>query len=672
MVYDDLMTEIEPSISNTESVIVSGSEELADVVGESLVTDVTSSIDAYKDFFGETGAVAAFESIQFDVAEKSKTWLSKFDDVSKSNTTHEPKTIGSFNKLAAIEDFSAQVLDNHKPISTVVNAMVGSNRSVVESFYPTIVGDAFSAGIVEKLEFSVVNNQYLKATPKNDNKDFDESIIKIARKANTVFTNEILRLVPVLKTSQEEYFDTRFQSDDTTTGKSIHTAPLLFDKKIDFGAITQTDEDLLNGVRDQHFVLSGDVALKEVYFTLNDSDDNTSSHLRNLTLDKNAKFTPSRTGNDKDILLTYSTEEFIIDADTIKTVSGESSAVIDNLDIPGYKIYLKTVINGRGNTRTNNIELDQPKFKLVKVIDGDGNILAESDQKYSDIKDVVEISTVDSYVLDVYTTNEDLRKTGIELDVRMETEIYNNRYTSPIFIANSILTNSTRNALKGINEYVVTITEQRGIKTFVNYFETLEAQYNNGGVAALQAMTGVTKYIVDPYFDKREISLIDTVDSQESKDIKDNVGGVIANNITQMVNDMVVESGILDAAFKMSLTGTELVIVTDSKIATAINGKVNYEGLNVKVVSMDHASFIDTIRFFITNNKTNELTELTWGFRGVTPTPVITANLHRNGSYMEHVIIQPRMTFHNRLTIGGVIKVTGFDTVVKSKIKKLA
>jgi hypothetical protein len=436
--------------------------------------------------------------------------------------------------------------------------------------------------------------------------------------------------------------------------------------------LTQTPDSLLSGVRDQDFALSGSVALKNMWFTLHNSDNSKQSHHKiDVSFSPLSMWYPGTVGNNKDILLNFSEKAYTIDTATFKDLNGAASEVINDLDIPNYKIIVAIGAAGQGNTRTNGLEVNPTKFEMVGLIDSDGNVVPETDSKYADVKEVMDATTHDGFYNDVWTTNEDLSAGGIELDVRTVTSRYNTDYITPLKISNSILNGNDRRALQVITEYVNVQVEQRGIDAFDKFFDDLALNKGLGRLEQMSKGLGNAYNLIDPFYEAREISLYDTVDSDNTATLEDNVGAVIGNNIKQITNDMVTVSGILDAATTRNSGQAKLVIVTDRKIKEAImKGEgLKYTGATVEIVGLDHEVLRNKVRFFITVPGAGEGTgELQWGFRSMSPTPVIEVTLSDGKKIFNGIILQPRTSFHNKLAIGAEITISDWDKIVSNKV----
>jgi hypothetical protein len=666
--------------SATASVKVAGNEELGEVLPSNISEEIITSIEAaYGD---ETTVVAAMEGLKLDTmrmsTKKELASATRFSDDTPSDAmVVKPMQSGSHpmisSLVAANEDFGGTPVANFKNYSMIVSAAIASAESVINIIYPNVMGDANSAGLIEALEYPVVKSKYLRTDAGASYEDNEGSLSKLVRLRDNPLVADKLKLVPVYSQATQDYLVGDFQFEDNTSGETIISAPIKYGVSLDFGALTQTENSILNGVRNENFTISSDVTLRTMWFTLhNDDDSKVSYHKIDVYDNPTAKWIPGLVGSKNAIVNNFYDDEFVIDTETFQTLSGTASEVITDLDIDGYKIVLAIGATGRGDTLTARLEETVTKFEMVRLIDSDGNEVSESDSKWTDVYDTIARTTHDGYYIDATATNEDLSIEPIELDVRTAYARYDIAYTTPVTIKSSLLngTNGDRRALSSIREYINVMIAQRGLDAFETFFDRLKSRAATGRLNQFAQSLGNAHKLIDPFYEDRSIALYDTVDSDNTSNLSSNVAAVIINNIKQILNDMVTETGILDAAQTRGSGTPKLVIVTDRKIRDVITKEgISYDNLSVEVVGLDHQILRNKVRFYVTvPGSTGVHGELQWGFRGSVPTPVVEVTVKNNAAIEPAVILQPRVSFHNKLAIGAELTITDWDKVVSSKV----
>jgi len=664
--------------------IVAGNEEGFDFGDQTSKNDYEDVFDGFAEE-GNRDAVlkAGLEAFSFDGLDYRgiSDLMSQYDQALAS----KPENViagalsdnGSGKFIAGNEEFGADVVGAYKEIQVAVNASIASNETFVEKIYPTISGSMTSGGYRFIHTAPIVQNQYTRDAAGNLHDDtIGDSIVKMVRySTGNPFAINGIKLVPYPGDENDTYLLREATFVDTETNKS--TAPIKTNiDTIDFGALCF---DTSANVSERPSYLTnfdGNIKTQWVYYRLTDGDGNTSLHRVLTELNGNSKWQTTDVGSVKDMQLNMNNMRILIDADRIKDINGETSDVITNLDIPGYKIYLRYSVSGSLNTMTMQFQTLSTRFTLDKVIDADGNEVTAGDAKYDAIADV--IANVETKIEATYQkaikTNENLETFGIEVNTRTESEILEVGYKTAVYVNTSLFSSDPKTALSIIDSSVNVEVITNAIAALTTKFAQWRNLQEQGDTEAFKDAVAITaKRVVDPHIGFREIDLYNQVDAQETTTTIKNIGALIANNIKQMMNTLEEESGFI-SAHKILGIGQKptLTIVTDEKIKTALDldGSVfKNDYYNVEVVGHNHELLKNKVRVIPTVKPSgNTMTVLTNTLRVVVPTPVIDVRGNfGNNSTVKRTVVQPAFDFHNRLPIGIELDVIGFDKVVSNK-----
>ena len=577
--------------------------------------------------------------------------------------------------VVAQEAFDGQVVASNTPYSFGVNLVMAKQDEFVETIYPTVVLKPGVSGCAVVATVEKIEGQFLRSNSSPDRlKRNSVSLVKALVDANSVLAGEKTRLVPVSNTTNANVLLGAFAYNTDVTGETVKTAPLKANLDIPLIGVSQTAAQLAEGVRDNTDALDDTVNLEYVYFDITDGTD-TSSHRYNVSGLTPSRFVPSAAGHSKDIVLNFISDAITIDTTNTKQVDGSDSAVLDNLNIPNHKIQIRAVIYGNGNTEIGDISVSQGKFELVSVKDANGDLLDPTSATYGAVKDIIDAMKFTGYTVEAYVTNSNLRNVGYVLSAETVATVYSVGYRTPISVLKPQIhtadVDNDANKIKSFGNQGRAMSTVLGINKLIKYAGFLRNAVENGADLTLSEIAGAAKDLVNPFYVNKSVDLATTVDSTNSKDLRENVRGSLIASIGNVVNEMMDASGYLDA-FENTQQGPggkpTIIIATDRKIKTILTNGADPlnlgDNVNVKVVGTGSKTFTNKIMVMPTTGS-NELNVLNFGFRAFIPTPTVEIRRSINGTSINALYNQPCFEFVNLLPILAEFDVTGFEAVTK-------
>ncbi len=577
--------------------------------------------------------------------------------------------------VVANEAFDGQIVASNTPYSFGVNLVMAKQDDFVETIYPTLVLKPGVSGCAISTTVEKIEGQFLRSNSKADRlKRKSTSLVKALIDADSVLAGEKTRLIPVVSATNNDVLIPAYSYGTDITGEAITTAPLKVDTDIPLMGVSQTAAQLGEGVRDNTDALDDTLVLEKLFYKLDDGTDS-SVHSFDVSGFTSARWVPTAAGNSKDVALNFVTDAFTIDTTNTKQLDGTASVVLTNLSIPNHKIQVRAVMYGNGNTNIGDVTVTQGKLELVSIKDSAGNVIPTTDATYTAVKAIIDGMVIEGYTLEAYVTNSNLRNIGYILSSETITTVYSVSYRTPISVLKPQIhaadTDNDGNKIKSFGNQSRAMSTVLGINKLIKYAGFLRSSMENGADLTMTELAGAAKDLVNPYYAIKTVDLETSVDSINSKDLKDNVGGALAAVIGNAVNEMMDESGYLDA-FENTQNGIgakpTIIIATDRKIKNILTNANNPislgDSVNVKVVSTGSKLFTNKIMIMPTTGK-KDPSALNFGFRAFIPTPTVEIKRSVNGTSINALYNQPCFEFINLLPVLTELDVTGFEAVTK-------
>lgn len=616
---------------NTES--MSGdSRTVAVAARESLMDSVNSAIDMV---LTTEGCAAAISPAQRSAAQQiaalavdpiaGMAAIRDAKALSGDGASVSPEELGVSdvvgNSVLTTEAFDGQAINNALYYSVAFNVFGAKQDAFGETLFPTVTIDPTQSGINVSTEvISLYQNATRNNTGASSRAAFAKTTLAKAVYDNQLFGGDRNRVVPVNRAASAANLLTALATVDTSTGANIPTAPLLMGRTIGLLEISQTDAQLAKGAMDTSDALDRTVNLSYVIIALTanlvpagapagTAAAPVTEYFR-IPVDMlpGSNFTYTTQGHDKDLQLTFDSQDVVIDTAAAVTWNGTASAIMASLT-PGMKIRLHTKINGDGNTQYGDISVYHTATTLLSVIDAAGNVLPTTDPNYVAVNNLITTMTMPAYGVEAYTTNSNLRKEGKLVTI----DHYSQGYAVPI--RSGITVNMPVNATAGDDSALVAQIQTTGFRMSLEAVNTLVSFTNNLGIMTANgsntnvSVMGVGRYHVSTYFMDAAIDLSLAVDSESSKSRIEDIQAALVNRIRDEVNVAYINSNYCTAHEMMHGFGAKVgvVIGTSTRVKSYLCGAgsdtIDIGGdFDVKVVATRNPAIGDTMYITFANH----------------------------------------------------------------------
>ena len=444
-----------------------------------------------------------------------------------------------------MEAWDGQDVSNTAAYQITTNILAAKQSPIGELFFPTVVVPTRQMGLSVTLNVDSFQKPFTRS--KTGSVDKIEKIPLI--KATSDFTHfkvDKTKLIPVLRMGENDsLLLASEQYVDDSTGEKITTAPIKIDTELSILGISQTDELIAKGVMDDTDALDGALNTRRLYYEL--SDGNTTEMFYFDIRD--GYWTSTKRGHNKDLEFDYDNSNLVINTSNTKKSDGTASTILGNLPA-GYTIKVRVKLSGSGNTETATISIHNNKLSpdaiLTEIRNANGDIVADTDPAYTDIKKVTDTLEVKGYIIDAYSINTNLRKSGQVVVRDRYTVVYNLNFRSPVTLRlpyNNVV--GTDNSTSLILSQVAMLgvrTAASAITTLNDYSLLLKDRVVKGVDTSISADLGIGGYLVNTYYNNPTIDLKSAVDSIKSGDRMADIKATIRNLIWDELSAMVMES----------------------------------------------------------------------------------------------------------------------------------
>lgn len=498
------------------------------------------------------------------------------------------------------EAYDGQQVNNALYYSVAYNLGAARQDEFAEAFFPTITMDPLKSGVSVSIEFTSLFKEY---TRKISGETSDPEKIPVIK---TIFDNNIFgtdrnAVVPVYRENENSnFFLKNYTFVDTSRGEPILTAPLKFGKKFDMLGISQTNEDIAKGMRDNTDALDRTINVTRFYFSFTNGDGvdaKTEMFMQDTRLMNQRHFIGRLDGHFKEMGLNFANDSVMLNISTALNALGKQNETFADIrdSYPNYNLVLAMAMSGTANTDSCEIVVNGTDISLVDVIDNNGSSLPKTSDAYVAIAALCQNIKLEGYTLEAFVTNSNLRQRGRLVTTDIYTAVYNvplREGISAIFPTinfqgtdNDVGTLSAQITLAGV------MTSAFAVKTLVETADKLKTAAENNSLDKIK-FDGVSKYLVNNYYNEITISLAEIVDSVASSSRDNDIKAALLSNIRLHVNNMCRDS-LYKAAHETLNQGNMggkigVVIGTDPILASILtmDGEVNIgEEYEVKIVN---------------------------------------------------------------------------------------
>jgi len=684
------------SLDDNAKTLARANMDSLDAIVESTLNIIASS----EDFSGND-----FIQSQFDAARKvaalaidpkatlaNMSTLKQVGDVegatilSSEDMGYDDTVLGADMKsVLSAEAFDGQAVSNALYSSIAYNFGAAKQDEFSEAFFGTIVIDPTVSGLQITTEVTNIIQGYERGISGESSRSKAKKVPLIkALYDNELLENNRNKIVPVLRAENEHKLLKDYSFIAESNGDKVTTAPMLMGTDMDILNLSQTDATLAKGEMNDEDAIDRTVVLERVYFELTganaDGDKVTEVFYTDVSILPHAGFTYSTTDHHKDLQLSFSTTDVLLNLGTVKTAKGGKSVIFTTLDMGTHAAKLAMRIHGDGNTEFADISVDGSRAGLDMVIDGNGNEVVKTSAEYVAVKAIVDTIKLVAFTVEAYRTNSNLRTRGMRFGYESYTDIINVPLRGSVtLVASTNNTTGNDNDAGKLAAQIQSIglqTSVAAIGTLVRHAERLKGIVGNGKLADVK-LAGIGRYQVNTYYDERTIHIPDILDSRTSTERAGDIRSALINMLKETVIDMWIDSN-YGVSYENVTKGfgkkPTVIIGTDPKIKQYLlsGGKQIDLGddYDVKVVSTPNSRA--TGKMFITfgifdegrNTKPNP-----FNFGNMLWAPTIATDILRNGtSVVRELHNVPRYAHYVSLPILTELNITG----IRSSLGKVA
>lgn len=475
----------------------------------------------------------------------------------------------------------------------------------------------------------------------------------------------------------------------TVRGEDFNTAPYAIDEDIDIFAISNTKSDAAKGsIPDFTDALDRSMAIKALYLGFGTKK----FHKLDLKYMERTNFNIPAEGHNKELRLTFD-GVFGLNTKESKDLAGTDPLFGATLAADEYLVSVSISVNGAVRTDEGMIKLTASKPSIVKVIKAaDQTVVSKDDAKFKEIKTELDKIKVVGYDLDVSVTNSNFRNRNIRLVTNNERYRYICEFRSGFNIDSprfNLDGNDNDEAAITVEKQSVAVTsmmEVDAVKVLTDYVDFL-ADLKVQDALNSTNIKSPSLNVVYPWFEKKELTLKEIVDSLDSTRRREDIANAILNQIIDTVTVMGLESNYTVVYEKLNNTKKKCVAIgTDPYIASYL-GRELKQTINASVASnrfnLTHdtdAIIVSTanpkmkgrvVVTYITPDDPNRNTAanlLNFGFCLYSAPFNRQVQVARGNAQYNELHINPRFKYIPVLPIVAEFKIAGIDEAIKKNI----
>ena len=575
----------------------------------------------------------------------------------------------------AMEAFDNRNLSEYVHYSPIFNLEAARQDAFGEMFYKTITTTPDNAGMVVKIERTMVHNDYNHlgdGAPAPEN-FFSKSLIDAAID-HRVLLNDSTIIHPQWSASNE-FFSKKVGPTEVQVGSARYkTAPLLVNRKLNLLSISQNPTLDPNGVNDVTDSLDNSLALRNLYLTIKDAEAHESVIKVPVWRLPLTEFQHAQEGFDRDMVLSYRTSDIPLTHLT-KAVDGTEAEALAYLKDPtrqNWTIRLGLTVNGTANLEVGNIEVTATSARIDSIWE-----YVEATKRLEQVNDpealkalqaAIPSITVDSY--DVYSRRSNLNRRQRGLLVRIE--VFRERYMiplgSPVTALQPITETKTLTDIAGPIDAVRSQNSNNAVTKLFEYCKTLEEyKVSLDRRTQIPRIEGIGRLYVRPYVDHIEFDLTKVVNSVQSHERAEDIRAALTELLRDRMAKAANQSGYLAALKAAGGKKATVAIGTEPRIQRylVVNGDTRLLGdmFEYKIEHSTDQRMYGTIFATFIRPDVNEPDGLNFGNMIWIPELITDVPNTRGGAQAREFMVQPRVRHLNMLPLLVRIDVKGLDEV---------
>lgn len=586
------------------------------------------------------------------------------------------------------EAFENNALNAAMPYSVAYNVACSSQDEFTEGFYPTIIVAPDQIGFIAEIRLQSIYNG-MQHRKWNEIPGQDKRLLKDAYRDSGMLRQEAVKIIPHFDEARKAELQEVFADENDIkpynvmlANQAVRTAPLRFGKRFDLLALSEHAGLLKNKTFDETDQLDAAIGLAFVYLKVGGKI--VQLPLRGLA---RTQFQRPQEGHEKDLTLNFVADEFVVDAEHIKDITGTDIPALKALTDKGYTLRYELRITGDVNVNSAMMHVATPVLSLVESKNALTGEIVAIDAKHPAKAEIDAITFEPLYFdIDANRTNSNFRTQGPLIDTDAWTEKYIIGIRSPIMIQKPIGQEKDEPTL----ENLITGTRLRqthdAMHTLLRYRDTLRTWVNSpankhvpGQQRRIGNFIGLGKYLVVPFYEYVEIDMEKILNSVNSSTRMEDIRAAVVTCLQETVARAYRDSE-YNVALQIDAQGRQpdkphVIIGTDAYLTTllSIQGDTRLLGaaFDHTVVQSNLYEMNDKMFLTFTRPNKKEFDPLSFGNTLYYPELIVAVTPYqKNGATVNATQISPRYQHINNLPILIEVDVRNME-LVTHKLQEL-
>ena len=598
--------------------------KLSDLIGEKIGTETQSQ---------KAGLISALATLNID----------KYRSLVKEHQPAEPSFESSDSDELSFEAFVTTEIDKYQSLNIVYNILASRQDNFSEAFFPTMV---MHPGI-GAIETRVDRQELVEYAEHNQ----DGSLLELNRRNILDIYEDVgaieqdsIRLLPHLESEDDPIGEKYFVSADQVPTRKIHYGggdvdyrPLKPDTSINVISLAQRTRSPFDQPFDYTEGLMH-IALDTLYIELENASAKRIVPIQVSKLPR-AEFNKAHETMGRETMLNFVTDSIYVHADMLD-VNGESLgdfAEFADDDI----LRIEMTVNGRASFEVGDLEINPGRTRVIAAVDAQGNV-SSSDTS----------ARVIGFDLEIIRSNVNWRAYGSLVDTTTYREMHAIYPRHPITSFKS--TNETAN---NASKLVSMINAARfrarnsAITALFDYADQLESQKHAIERKQPVNVTGVSRYVVSAFYDRREIDLSDRTSDNYvfGEAVYQKKAHVISTELRDVVSKMLSETG-YSSALSFAEVGDKIKpkiligchVEDEQYLYIADDMQLLSTEVDYRIVSTSDKRMKDTIFITFTRDEPSLESGLNFGVHAYIPELIEKVVTTRSNVVSEHHRVTPR------------------------------
>lgn len=584
---------------------------------------------------------------------------------------------GGRMSMEAFENKDLSVIQSY---SAIWNIGATRQDSGSEMLYPTHVLTPDQTAIDVKIPRTLL----YKGSPRNfngDPADFGFQNALEAFRNHRLLENETTEIIPHVledKSNAKFFVDAALCAPVARpmAGNSkvvFNDAPFKIGAKFDLLSISNNPA-VLDGQTDNTDQLHSKVVMTQVLVRVTDTEAGKVSLVPFKTDNyTRAIFTKTVEGDFMEMQLTFGTEDFGLNGDTLD-VGSVAAEALAKLKALGVTVRLQVDISGKVNLQTGLTQLFAAPVSVAGAFDAVGEVNTETGALAAVLAQLT--FAVEGYRLQAFRTNANLRTEGLLVDRNWKTDRFAIPLGAPLSVVVPLGDDGDAQAMNDLINITNIRNSNVALTRALNYGESLEAycKANKDVVSGKRtslSIEGIARYLVTPHYAELDLDVEKELQSLNSTDRVGDVNAVLINAIRTLAYDALVKSNYLPALRQFTQGSDEkpnLQILTDLNLPQYLmiqgDPRTVSIGMDFDIQSTPDLRMTDTILMTFGRKTRNGVDYMSFGTHIWIPELVSVGQVAYRGANVKRLMVQPRNSHIHQLPIMMKINVKNLQTAI--------